>query len=137
VHIFTPNNEATLDPRGVVLPDYFSGTPGVMLAIPVGPETTYTEVLDGLVKEISDLYDLIDGYFTPTGDNNSILSDEEIVAERWEDVWAAVGYMKGHYDAKRDPADNNLVLPFFTEDNPDWTENDECPFAIFAIEIND
>jgi septation ring formation regulator EzrA len=46
--------------RGIMLPDYFSGTSGVMLPLSLDNRTTVKEIIDSLEMEINSLWDHIE-----------------------------------------------------------------------------
>ena len=123
-------NEKTLEiqERGIMMVDYFSGTPGVMLPLYIDKNTTCKEVLDMLDDEIDMVWEHIEYV---AGDHEYPLGDLEFkIAEQ----------MAGMSDYVMKAGKMNLPfnsdLDFSFEELDDNDNCDETPVAIFTIEFN-
>lgn len=119
-----PQNYLRLEERGVMLCDYFSGTPGVMLTVPVDNHTTCEQVVNELFHELSHLSDLVDSYFDQSRYDKMTL---------WEDLGTQMGYMKGFIEG-REIADKSYAYGL---DELDDSDDADTPVAIFTIELID
>ena len=112
-----------LQEHGVMLTDYFHGTPGVMLAVPVDKNTTLSELLQGLKNEITMVGDHIEytaGYHEVNPDLVFSFLQEEL--DRME------LFISQKPDELYNP---DLDYTFDTVD-----EYEELPMAIFSLEFD-
>ena len=114
--------------HGVMMVDYFSGTPGVMLPLYIDKNTTCKEVLDMLEDEIDMVWEHIEyvaGYHEyPLGDLEFRIAEQ--MADMCDYVMKA-GKMNLPF---------NGDLDFSFEELDDADNYDETPVAIFTIEFN-
>jgi hypothetical protein len=116
-------NKLEIQERGVMLSDYFCGTPGVMLAIHLTNTTTVEEILGELRSEIDALWDHIEY----TAEAHSFVGDLE------SDIEAQLLTMQ-NYVTEHSRGSN----PYCAELEPE-PESEYCegPVAIFSIEFTE
>lgn len=108
--------------HGVMLPDYFSGTSGVMLSIHITPRTTIKETLDMIESEISAIYDHIDFTFNRDFNVNSDVIDQAIDN--------CIADLRSH-----NIKDDSIIYRSDFEYSED--EYEENPVAIFTLELDE
>ena len=109
--------------HGVMLTDYFHGTGGVWLNVPVDNETTLAEVIQGLGDEINALFDLVDSVAEQHNYNGDIAASITIELNKMRE------YIQGR-ESQQYASDLDYN---FNDDNLD--EFCELPQAIFTIEF--
>ncbi len=124
-------NEVEIIDHGVMLQDYFCGTAGAMLSIPVDNTSTYGSIMNDIDNEIVDIYDHI--IYTAKSHNfigNNAMLEKSIQKE--------VQKIKDQTKDKLDQiAFPDLDFSFDNQDQSDILEQDfmEYPVLIFSIEF--
>ena len=109
--------------HGVMLSDYFSGTSGVWINVPLDKNSTYSDIIKALENEINSVFDHVE-YVAESHNFTGDLS--EAIEKELADIKE---YCKDKMD---DVFDSSLDFEF-TEDN----DFQEYPVYIFTIEFFD
>lgn len=119
--------EITLQDRGVMMSDYFSGTSGVMLPLNIDNKTTKKEALELLKEEISLVFDHIEY----TAKYHGVTS---------ADVEKAIESELKEMESYIEKTKNEILCPDLEHCFADMTDDecdDEFPVLIFSIEFDE
>lgn len=113
----------TIEEHGIMLPDYFQGTGGVWINVPVSADTTCCQVIDFLESEINGIWDHIEYTANYHG----------VPEEVWETALKEEIQRMRDYVYERNTGDERYAKGVkFEEDEDGMSEN---PVAIFTIEF--
>ena len=118
------NYEITIEGHGCMLNDYFSGTTGVWLNIPVDKNSTVEDILEGLKQEIN----IVEDHIFYTGVERYRMEEEDIELGLKKALDGLMELNKNRL--KEQPFLDTLDFTF-----DDMVEDEEYPVQIITIEF--
>ena len=112
--------------HGIMLPDYFSGTSGVMISVYFNAETTNQDIINQIKNEINDIWD----HVIYTAEYHGITDFDQLE----HDIDQVILELEKMNDMEL------IFYPDFEREFGclDFSDQDiDCPIAIFSIEFDD